>query len=67
VRFERLCVYGYRGVQRNERGGLNGGVGFTVRLGDKGWKFYTESRYHYAFHPRIPNTLVLVTFGIAYN
>jgi hypothetical protein len=48
-------------------GGLNGGVGFTVRLSDKGWKFYTESRYHYAFHPRIPNTLVLVTFGIAYN
>jgi hypothetical protein len=48
-------------------GGLNGGVGFTVRLGDKGWKFYMESRYHYAFHPRIPTTLIPVTFGIGYN
>ena len=32
-------------------GGFNGGVGFTIRLGEQGWKFYVESRYHYAFSP----------------
>ena len=48
-------------------GGLNGGVGFTIRLADSGWKFYTEARYHYAFTNRIPTTLIPVTLGIRYN
>ena len=48
-------------------GGLNGGVGFTIRLSDSGWKFYTEARYHYAFTTRIPTTLIPVTMGIRYN
>jgi len=48
-------------------GGLNGGVGFTIRFGDSGWKFYTESRYHYAWSPRVPTTFVPVTFGIRYR
>ena len=47
-------------------GGLNGGVGFTIRLSDSGWKFYVESRYHYAFS-NIPSTLVPVTFGLRFN
>ena len=48
-------------------GGLNGGVGFTIRLSDSGWKFYTEARYHYAFSYRIPTTFIPVTMGIRYN
>ena len=48
-------------------GGVNGGVGFTIRLGDSGWKFYTESRYNYAFTARVPTTFVPVTFGFRYR
>jgi hypothetical protein len=48
-------------------GGLNGGFGFTLRLSDSGWKFYTEARYHYAFTSGIPTTLIPVTMGIRYN
>jgi hypothetical protein len=51
-------------------GGLDAGVGFTVKIGDKGWKFYTESRYNYAWTKglaRIPTTLIPVTFGIRFN
>ncbi|HWB85993.1 MAG TPA: outer membrane beta-barrel protein [Bryobacteraceae bacterium] len=48
-------------------GGVNAGVGFTIRIGDSGWKFYTESRYHYAWTNRTPTTLIPVTFGIRLN
>ena len=48
-------------------GGVNGGVGFTIRFADSGWKFFTEARYHYAFSHRIATTLVPITFGIRYN
>lgn len=48
-------------------GGVNAGIGFTIRLADTGWKFYTESRYHYAWSPNVPTTLALVTFGFRYN
>lgn len=54
----------YRGASA---AGLNGGVGFTIRLSDSGWKFYTEARYHYAFTDRIPTTLIPVTMGVRYN
>jgi hypothetical protein len=47
--------------------GLNAGAGFTIKLGAKGWKFYTESRYTYAWSNRIPTTLVPVTFGLRFN
>ena len=47
-------------------GGVDAGVGFTIRLSDTGWKFYVESRYNYAFS-RIPSTLIPVTFGIRFN
>jgi hypothetical protein len=46
--------------------GVNGGVGFTIRLGDSGLKFYVESRYHYAFSD-IPSKIVPVTFGFRFN
>ena len=48
-------------------GGMNAGVGFTMRISDSGWKFYTESRYHYAFSDRIATTFIPVTFGIRFN
>jgi len=47
-------------------GGLNAGVGFTIRMGDSDWKFYIESRYHYAFHDTVRTTLVPVTFGFRF-
>jgi hypothetical protein len=51
----------------NSAGGVNGGVGFTIRLSDTGWKFYTESRYHYAFNEFIPTTFIPVTFGFRFH
>jgi hypothetical protein len=51
-------------------GGLNAGLGFTVKLGSKGWKFFTESRYIYAWNKglaHIPVTLIPVTFGLRFN
>jgi hypothetical protein len=48
-------------------GGVNAGAGFTISFGDSNWKFYMEGRYHYAWNPNIPSTLVPVTFGIRYN
>ena len=48
-------------------GGVNGGVGFTLRLGDRGWKFYMESRYNYGFSDFIHTAFVPVTLGIRYN
>ena len=55
-------------ASRNESaGGVNGGIGFTVRFGDAGLKFYAESRYHYAWHSRVRTTFVPVTFGLRFN
>lgn len=47
-------------------GGVNAGIGFTFPLGEARWKFYAETRYHYAFS-KIPSSLVLVTFGFRFN
>jgi hypothetical protein len=49
---------------------VDAGAGFTVKIGNKGWKFYTEARYNYAWSrgvARIPTTLIPVTLGIRYN
>jgi len=51
----------------NSAGGVNGGVGLTVRISDSGWKFYVESRYNHAFNNRIPTVFVPVTFGFRFN
>jgi hypothetical protein len=48
-------------------GGLDAGVGFTVKLPSPGWKFFIESRYNYAWSSFIPTTLVPVTFGFRFN
>jgi hypothetical protein len=48
-------------------GGVNGGIGFTIRFSDSAWKFYMEGRYHYAWHKHLPTTIAPVTFGIRYN
>jgi len=48
-------------------GGVNAGAGFTLRLTDGGWKFYVESKYHYAFTNRIATTLIPVTIGFRFN
>jgi hypothetical protein len=46
--------------------GYNGGIGFTFRVGDPPYRFYTESRYHYAPNKRINTQLIDITFGIRY-
>ena len=51
----------------NSAGGINAGTGFTIRLSDTGWKFYTEARYHYAWNNRIPTTFIPVTFGFRFH
>jgi hypothetical protein len=54
----------------NSAGGLDAGVGFTIKIGTKGWKFYTESRYNYAWSKglaHIPTSLIPVTFGLRFN
>jgi hypothetical protein len=48
-------------------GGINAGAGFTVKVGDLGWKFFVESRYNYAWSNFIPTTFVPVTFGFRFN
>lgn len=51
----------------NSAGGVNAGGGFTIRLSDKGWKFYVESRYNHAWNNRVPTVFVPVTFGFRFN
>ena len=46
--------------------GQNGGVGFTVRINDEGYKFYVESRYHYAPTKNINTQLMTITLGFAW-
>jgi hypothetical protein len=47
-------------------GGFNGGIGFTARVGDPPYRFYAESRYHYAPNSRLNTQLIDITFGIRY-
>jgi hypothetical protein len=45
-------------------GGLNGGGGMTINLGESGLKFYIEARYHYSPQGgRLSTQIVPVTFG----
>jgi len=46
--------------------GVNGGIGFTARVGDAPYRMYVESRYHYAPSRGINTQLVVVTVGIRY-
>jgi hypothetical protein len=62
--FVYSATVAYRGTSA---GGVNAGGGFTIRLADSNWKFYTEARYHYAWSQRVPTTLSPVTLGIRFN
>ena len=46
--------------------GGNGGIGLTARVGDAPYRFYAESRYHYAPFKNINARFLTVTFGIRY-
>ena len=46
--------------------GVNGGFGFTARVGEAPYRVYVESRYHYAPGRGISTQLVIVTVGIRY-
>jgi hypothetical protein len=46
--------------------GVNGGIGFTVRVGEAPYRFYVESRYHYAPTKTINTQLMDITIGIRY-
>lgn len=46
--------------------GVNGGVGFTARVGEAPYRFYVESRYHYAPTKNFSTQIVIVSFGIRY-
>jgi hypothetical protein len=46
--------------------GGNAGMGFTIRVTDDGYKFYVESRYHYAPTKHISTQLLTITFGFAW-
>lgn len=45
-------------------GGVNGGVGITINMGDSGLKYYMEARYHYSPQGgRVSTQVIPVTFG----
>jgi hypothetical protein len=46
--------------------GGNGGLGFTIRINEEGYKFYVESRYHYAPTKNISTQLMTITLGFAW-
>jgi opacity protein-like surface antigen len=46
--------------------GVNGGIGFTVKVGDPRYRMYVEARYHYAPNMRISTQIIPVTMGIRF-
>lgn len=46
--------------------GVNGGIGFTVKVGDPRYRMYIEARYHYAPSPRINTQIIPITVGIRF-
>jgi hypothetical protein len=47
--------------------GGNMGAGFTLRIGEEGYKVFFESRYHYAPNKNTPTHLFTVTIGIRFS
>jgi hypothetical protein len=47
-------------------GGVNGGIGFTARVGEAPYRVYVETRYHYAPTKGIDTQLIGVSVGIRY-
>ena len=46
--------------------GANGGVGFTIKINKEGYKFYVESRYHYAPNKNISTQMIPITIGFSW-
>lgn len=46
--------------------GMNGGIGFTIRVGDAPYRIYVEPRYHYAPNRDVYTRLVTITIGFRY-
>lgn len=46
--------------------GVNGGIGFTVRVSEAPYRVYVESRYHYAPTKPTNTQFIAVTVGIRY-
>lgn len=46
--------------------GGNVGIGFTVRIPDSGYKFYIESRFHYASNSGVPTKILPITVGVRF-
>jgi Outer membrane protein beta-barrel domain len=46
--------------------GANAGIGFTVRIPDSQYKFYVESRYHYAASKGVATHVIPITVGVRF-
>ena len=46
--------------------GVNGGMGFTVKVGEPRYRLYFEARYHYAPTTRVNTQLIPITIGIRF-
>jgi len=46
--------------------GGNIGVGLTVRIPDSGYKFYIESRFHYASNRGVPTRILPISVGVRF-
>ena len=46
--------------------GANGGIGFTVKVGEPRYRLYVEARYHYAPTARINTQIIPITMGIRF-
>ena len=46
--------------------GENIGGGLTYHLGESGFKFYTEFRYHHASYHKVSTNIIPLTFGIRF-
>jgi len=46
--------------------GVNGGIGFTVKVGEPRYRMYFEARYHYAPTTRFNTQIIPITVGIRF-
>jgi hypothetical protein len=46
--------------------GVNGGVGFTIKVGEPRYRVYFESRYYYAPHDTVNTELIPITVGFRF-
>lgn len=46
--------------------GGNGGIGFTVKVGEPRYRMYIEARYHYVPNTRINTQVIPITMGIRF-